>query len=84
MPRPVLGTTTRSDSLNALGPPSQVIGLRDQTVFYFLKASGKGRGPIFIVYNKPDEKVTHDRAIFFLGENGPLRGHALGRESAVR
>ena len=50
-PPPVVGTTTQKDILAALGPPSQVIGLRDQTVFYYLKENDKGRGALLIVYN---------------------------------
>ncbi len=81
MPSPVVGTTTQTDILNALGPPSQVIGLRDQTVFYYLREQGRGRGAIFIVYNTLDERVTYDRAIFFFGADGRLQDYALSRES---
>lgn len=81
MPEPVVGTTTQAEILDALGPPSQVIGLRDQTVFYYLQEQSKGRGAIFIVYNQVSEKVVYDRAIFFFDAGGVLRDYALSRES---
>jgi len=81
MPVPVVGTTTQAQILDALGPPSQVIGLRDQTVFYYLQEQSKGRGAIFIVYNQVSEKVVYDRAIFFFDSGGVLRDYALSRES---
>jgi outer membrane protein assembly factor BamE (lipoprotein component of BamABCDE complex) len=74
---PVVGKTTQSDILSALGPPSQVIGLRDQTVFYYLKESDKGRGGIFLVYNWLKEDVTYDRAIFFFDAKGVLQDYGL-------
>ena len=81
MPEPFVGTTTQAEILEALGPPSQVIGLRDQTVFYYLQEQSKGRGAIFIVYNQVSEKVVYDRAIFFFDSGGVLRDYALSRES---
>ena len=80
IPAPVIGSTTQAELLRSLGPPSQVIGLRDQTVFYYLKEQGKGRGAIFIVYNTMTEQVTYDRAIFFFGSDGVLQDYAFSLE----
>lgn len=79
-PRPVVGKTTQSEILEVLGPPSQVIGLRDQTVFYYLRQLDRGRGGIFIVYNWLQEDVTFDRAIFFFDANGVLQDYGLSNE----
>lgn len=70
IPAPVVGTTTQSDILRVLSPPYPVIGLRDQTVFYYLREQDTGRGGIFIVYNWLKEDVRFDRAIFFFDADG--------------
>ena len=80
VPAPVIGKTTQADILATLGPPSQVIGLRDQTVFYYLKEHDKGKGGIFLVYNWLKEDVTYDRAIFFFDDGGVLRDYGLSSE----
>jgi len=79
IPAPVVGQTTQSDILSALGPPSQVIGLRDQTVFYYLREHDKGRGGLFLIYNWMKEDVTFDRAIFFFDANGVLQDYGLSK-----
>jgi len=79
-PPPVVGTTTQKDILAALGPPSQVIGLRDQNVFYYLKENDKGRGALLIVYNWLKEDVTYDRAIFFFDAEGVLQDYGFSDE----
>lgn len=79
-PAPVVGRTTQSEILDALGPPSQVIALRDQTVFYYLREQDKGRGGLFIVYNWLKEDVSFDRAIFFFDADGVLRDYGLSKE----
>lgn len=83
---PVVGETTQSDILRTLGPPSQVIGLRDATVFYYLREHGRGKGAVFIVYNWVNEEVRYDRAIFFFGPDGVLRDYGLsnGPDIAAR
>ena len=60
VPPPVIGQTTQSDIIQVLGPPSQVIGLRNQTVFYYLKERSKGNGAIMLVYNwvKEDDRIA--------------------------
>jgi len=81
VPAPVKGQSTQSDIIEALGPPSQVIGLRDQTVFYYLRERRKGNGAILLVYNWLSENVTYDRAIFFFDENGVLQDFGYSNEA---
>lgn len=77
---PVKGQTTQSDVIQALGPPSQVIGLRDQTVFYYLRERRKGSAAVLLLYNWVTENVTYDRAIYFFDESGVLQDYALSKE----
>jgi hypothetical protein len=81
LPTPVMGQTTQSDIIGALGPPSQVIGLRDQTVFYYLRERRKGKGAILILYNWVNENVTYDRAIFFFDKHGVLQDYGYSNEA---
>jgi outer membrane protein assembly factor BamE (lipoprotein component of BamABCDE complex) len=68
----VRGTTTRADVLDALGPPSQVISLDDETVMYYLFEKAEGEGLVLIVYNTINIETRYDRAIFFFDENDLL------------
>jgi outer membrane protein assembly factor BamE (lipoprotein component of BamABCDE complex) len=63
------GRSTRADVLALLGPPSQVIALRDETVLYYLFEKAEGDGAILILYNNIDIGYRYDRAIFFFDEN---------------
>jgi outer membrane protein assembly factor BamE (lipoprotein component of BamABCDE complex) len=84
IPTPVKGQTTQSDIIEALGPPSQVIGLRDQTVFYYLRERRKGNGAVLLVYNWVKENVTYDRAIYFFDQNGVLLDYGYSNETIAR
>ena len=84
IPTPVKGKTTQSDIIEALGPPSQVIGLRDQTVFYYLRERRKGNGAILLIYNWVKEDVTYDRAIYFFDRNGVLQDYGYSNEAIAR
>ena len=75
-----VGQTTQTEIINTLGPPSQVISLGDQVVFYYMLERQKGKGGIFIIYNRIDEKTTYDRAIFFFDNNGVLSEYAYSLE----
>lgn len=66
------GQTTRADVLDALGPPSQVISLEEETVLYYLFEKQEGQGMILLVYSKVDLKTRYDRAIFFFDKNDVL------------
>ncbi len=66
------GKTTRREVLTALGPPSQVISLGDETVLYYLYEKSAGEGLILIVYNRFDVRTQYDRAVFFFDANDVL------------
>ncbi len=74
------GVTTQADVLDQLGPPSQLISLEDQTVFYYLTQETSGNGKIFIVWNKVNAKSKYDRAIFFFDADGVLQEFAFSKE----
>ncbi|MCX2981597.1 hypothetical protein EYC98_12060 [Halieaceae bacterium IMCC14734] len=68
----VAGQTTRSEVLAALGPPSQIIALGDETVLYYLFEKSNGEGLILILYNQFDVETRYDRAVFFFDANDSL------------
>ena len=78
------GVTTQADVLDQLGPPSQLIRLEDQTVFYYLTQEMSGRGQIFIVWNRIDATSRYDRAIFFFDADGVLQEFAYSKEQIAR
>lgn len=78
------GVTTQADVLELLGPPSQLIGLADQTVYYYLTEKTSGSGVIFIVWNQIDVESRYDRAVFFFGEDGILEEFAYSKEQIER
>ncbi len=75
------GYTTQSEIIEILGPPSQIIALNDQIVFYYMLERGKMNKYFLGIYNWSNEKIRFDRAIFFLDENGVLVEHAYSIES---
>jgi outer membrane protein assembly factor BamE (lipoprotein component of BamABCDE complex) len=76
------GKTTQAEVAKALGPPSQLVNLEEQVVFYYLNESAKTRGFILIVYNQTRERVVYDRAIFFFDKRGILQDFALSIEES--
>ncbi|MBT5005973.1 MAG: hypothetical protein P8L70_14040 [Halioglobus sp.] len=68
----VRGESSRQDILEALGPPSQVIALGDETVLYYLFERTEGKGLILIVYNEFKTDTRYDRAIFFFDADDRL------------
>ena len=78
------GVTTQADILDQLGPPSQLINLQDQTVFYYLTQEMSGTGQIFIVWNRVSAKSSYDRAIFFFDTHGVLQEFAFSKEQIAR
>lgn len=85
-PAPVfeIGTTTQAEVMQALGPPSQVIALHDQTLFYYLREQQKIRSLSLIIYSHSRERILYDRAIFFFDREGVLRDFALSEEKIPR
>ena len=73
--------STQSDVLRALGPPSQVIALQDQTLFYYLREQTKTKAMYLIIYNQTREQITYDRAIFFFNKQGVLTDFAYSKEA---
>jgi len=78
------GVTTQADVLAKLGPPSQLISLDKQVVFYYLAQQNTGKGQIFIVWNQMSEENLYDRAIFFFDQDGLLTDVAYSNESIAR
>ena len=78
------GVTTRSQVLERLGPPSQLISLQDQTVFYYLTENTSGKGEIFIVWNRVRAETEYDRAIFFFDADGVLQEFSFSKEEIPR
>ena len=70
------GQSTRADVLDALGPPSQVIALDDETVLYYLFEKAEGEGMILILYNRIEVETRYDRAIFFFDKNDLLTDYS--------
>ncbi len=78
------GVTKQSDVLELLGPPSQLINLHDQTVFYYLTQRSSGQGKIFIVWNQVSVENQYDRAIFFFDTEVVLQKVAYSKEAIAR
>ena len=78
------GVTTQSDVLQLLGPPSQLIGMNNQTVFYYLTEKSSGRGALFILWNQVNVESKYDRAIFFFDSDGVLEEFAFSNEEIAR
>ena len=72
----VKGESSRTDVLDLLGPPSQVISLDDETAFYYLFERSGGDGLILVVYNRFRIDTGYDRAIFFFDEEDRLTDYA--------
>lgn len=74
------GVTTQAEVLDRLGPPSQLIGLQDGVVFYYLTQKTTGTGRVFIVWNRTRERSRYDRAVFFFDAGGVLKDVAYSDE----
>jgi hypothetical protein len=79
-----VGSTTESDVLQALGPPSQIINLGDDTVFYYIKENFRSDRLLLILYNQTERRTIYDRAVFFFDRTGILRKVALSDTSLPR
>ena len=79
-----VGATTQSEVLDRLGPPSQLINLDTQVVFYYLARENTGSGQIFIVWNRVNDVNRYDRAIFFFDRSGVLQDVAYSKEQIDR
>jgi len=74
------GRSTQSDVMHALGPPSQVIALPNQTLFYYLREQSRTKAIFLVLYNQTRERITYDRAIFFFDQQRVLTDFAYSAE----
>ena len=74
------GQTTQSEILEIFGPPSQIINLGDQSVFYYVLEKARGRGAFLLIFNWKERQVSYDRAIFFFDSDGVLTDYAYSNE----
>ncbi len=74
------GHTSQTEILRLLGPPSQVIALSDQVIFYYMLERSRLRSYFLGIYNRSEEKVKYDRAIFFFDENEILTEYSYSAE----
>ena len=77
----VTGETKAEDVMTELGPPSQIIALKDQVVYYYLKEQMSGSAYVLILYNNAKMKAEYDRAIFFFDDDGKLTRYAYSNET---
>ena len=77
------GSTTSREILTALGPPSQVLSVGTQTVYYYLKEQVTRQGLILLVYNETTEVSAFDRAIFFFNKQGILEDFSYSKTAGV-
>lgn len=75
------GKTTETQILELLGPPSQVMNLGDQVIFYYMMEKTEGKGGYLLIYNWNNKKIRYDRAIFFFDKNRVLKDYALSKEN---
>lgn len=77
-----VGKTTQQDVLDALGPPSQLISLHEETVFYYLLEEARTKVMILILYNRAKSNVTYDRAMFIFDKQGVLTKFSISQPPA--
>lgn len=75
------GKTTAEDVAKYLGPPSQLIPLHDETVFYYMRESKDGSALLLLVWNSGTQVTEYDRAIFFFDKKGVLKTFAYSNEA---
>lgn len=74
------GVTTAADVAAFLGPPSQLIPLHDETVFYYMREGKNGNALMLIVWNTGTQVTEYDRAIFIFDKKGILKTYAYSNE----
>jgi outer membrane protein assembly factor BamE (lipoprotein component of BamABCDE complex) len=75
------GKTKAAEVVNFLGPPSQLIPLHDETVFYYMREGKDGKALLLLVWNQGSQVAEYDRAIFFFDEKGVLKNFAYSNEA---
>jgi hypothetical protein len=81
---PVAGVTTEADVLESLGPPSQIINLQDQTVYYYIRESFQSDRLLLIIYNQTERRTAYDRAVFFFNSDGVLTKFSFSETALPR
>lgn len=76
-----LGKTSAEEVISALGPPSQLINLQNQSVYYYMRESVTGNGYFLLFYNTSTKVTRFDRAVFFFDESGVLTRFAYSNDS---
>ena len=75
------GETTAEEVVTFLGPPSQLIPLHDETVFYYMREGRDGKALMLLVWNTGTQTMEYDRAIFFFDKKGVLKNFAYSNEA---
>jgi hypothetical protein len=75
------GKTTEGDVTTILGPPSQIIDLGGETIFYYLREQTRSDGLVLIVWNQRNERTIYDRAIFFFDPDNILTKYSYSLEA---
>lgn len=78
-----VGTTTQADILDWLGPPSQIIAIGEQRVFYYLSQKQSGQAKVLIIWNDAAEQTRYDRAVFFFDPEGVLTEYSIRDEASA-
>ena len=78
-----VGTTTQADILDWLGPPSQIIAIGEQKVFYYLSQKQSGEAMVLIVWNNAVDQTRYDRAVFFFNSEGVLTEYSIRDEASA-
>jgi len=78
-----VGATTQADILDWLGPPSQIIALGEQRVFYYLSQKQSGQAKVLIIWNDAAEQTRYDRAVFFFDPEGVLTEYSIRDEASA-
>lgn len=75
------GKTTDQDVTSLLGPPSQIIALQDQVVYYYMQERSDRKAYVFILWNYTKQITRYDRAVFFFDKKGVLEKFSYSLES---
>ena len=75
------GKTSADEVIAALGPPSQLINLQNQSVYYYMRERVTGNGYFLLFYNTSTKVTRFDRAVFFFDESGVLTRFAYSNDS---
>jgi hypothetical protein len=81
---PVAGVTTEAEVLESLGPPSQIIALQDQTVYYYIREDFSSDRLLLIIYNQTARRTAYDRAVLFFNDAGVLTKFSFSETALPR